>query len=190
MEVIKTPIPGVVVVIPAVFKDKRGFFLESYRADRYEECGIPARFVQDNHSKSVKSTLRGLHFQNPKSQGKLVRVVQGEVFDVAVDVRLDSPTFGKHYATVLSAENMRQMYVPEGFAHGFCVMSETAEFEYKCTDLYAPECEVGIRWDDPMLAIEWPVEAPLLSEKDMTYPLLEDVPENLLPKYVGGESNA
>lgn len=183
MEVLKTPVEGVVVVVPAVYRDERGFFVETYRADRYEQVGVPARFVQDNHSKSRRGTLRGLHFQHPHAQGKLVRVVQGEVFDVAVDIRVGSPTFGKYYGTILSSENMRQMYVPEGFAHGFCVISETAEFEYKCTDTYAPECEGGIRWDDPQLGIEWPLDRPLLSDKDKAYPVLRDIPERLLPRY-------
>ncbi len=184
MKVITTSIPGVVVVVPSVIRDDRGFFFESYRADEYERFGIPARFVQDNHSKSVKGTMRGLHFQNPHSQGKLVRVTRGEAFDVAVDIRMGSPTFGEHYTTLLSSENMHQIYIPEGFAHGFCALSETLELEYKCTDFYAPEDEMGIRWDDPDLAIEWPVKNPILSKKDTAYQYLKNLSESGLPKYI------
>jgi dTDP-4-dehydrorhamnose 3,5-epimerase len=180
---IETSLPGVIIVEPNVFKDQRGFFLETYRADLFEQHGVPARFIQDNHSKSVRGTLRGLHFQCPHGQGKLVRVTQGEVFDVAVDVRAGSPTFGKWFGTTLSAENMRQMYIPTGFAHGFCVLSDTAEFQYKCTDFYAPDCELGVRWDDPAIAIEWPVRTPLLSAKDQAYPCLSEIPANRLPPY-------
>lgn len=183
MKLIDTNLPGVIVIVPDIYRDERGFFLESYNANKYEELGITARFVQDNHSKSVKGTLRGLHFQNPKSQGKLVRVIQGEVFDVAVDIRVGSPTFKKWFGTVLNAENMHQMYIPAGFAHGFCVMSETAEFEYKCTDFYAPECEIGIAWNDPDVAIEWPVKTPLLSKKDSANSRLSEIPRSKLPNY-------
>jgi len=182
---IETTIEDVVLLEPKVFRDERGFFLETYRADKYEQLGVGKRFVQDNHSKSMKGTLRGLHFQKPHSQGKLVRVTQGEVYDVAVDIRVGSPTFGMCFGTILTSENMHQMFVPEGFAHGFCVLSETAEFEYKCTDFYAPESEFGIRWDDPDLNIAWPIERPLLSAKDKDYPFLKDIPENVLPRYEG-----
>jgi len=166
MRVFTTPLPGVLVIEPTVFEDARGFFFESYHYKRYVEHGIAATFVQDNHSRSVKNTLRGLHYQVNPGQGKLVRVVVGEVFDVAVDIRFGSPTFGKWFGTFLSAENKKQMYIPVGFAHGFCVTSEVAEFEYKCTDYYSPKDERGILWNDPDLAIDWPVKEPILSEKD------------------------
>lgn len=184
MKLIETNLPGVVVVVPDVMKDERGFFLESYNANKYEKLGITTRFVQDNHSRSVKGTLRGLHFQNPKGQGKLVRVIQGEVFDVAVDVRAGSPTFKKWFGTILNDQNMHQMYIPAGFAHGFVVLSDTAEFEYKCTEFYAPECEMGIAWNDPDIAIDWPVKTPLLSAKDKSYPPLSQIPAGKLPLYV------
>ena len=166
MRVFTTPLSGVLVIEPTVFEDARGFFFESYHYKRYVEHGITATFVQDNHSRSVKNTLRGLHYQVNPGQGKLVRVVVGEVFDVAVDIRFGSPTFGKWYGTFLSAQNKKQMYIPVGFAHGFCVTSEVAEFEYKCTDYYSPKDERGILWNDPDLAIDWPVTEPILSEKD------------------------
>ena len=185
MKRIKTPLSEVLIIEPDVYRDERGFFLESYRIDKFEELGIGARFVQDNHSKSVKGTLRGLHFQNPHAQGKLVRVTQGEVFDVAVDIRVGSPTFGKWFGTVLNAENMHMMYIPEGFAHGFCVLSDTAEFQYKCTGLYAPDCDRGILWNDPQIGIRWPISDPLLSKKDDMQPRLDDMPRDLLPKYRG-----
>jgi dTDP-4-dehydrorhamnose 3,5-epimerase len=183
LKLIETNLPGVVVVVPDVMRDERGFFLESYNANKYEKLGITARFVQDNHSRSVKGTLRGLHFQNPKGQGKLVRVIQGEVFDAAVDIRAGSPAFGKWSGTILNSENMHQVYIPAGFAHGFCVMSETAELEYKCTEFYAPEYEMGIAWNDPDIAIDWPVKEPLLSKKDKGYPALSSIPVNRLPAF-------
>ena len=166
MKVYTTPISGVLVIEPTVFEDTRGFFFESYNYKRYVDHGIDATFVQDNHSRSVKNTLRGLHYQVNPGQGKLVRVVVGEVFDVAVDIRFGSPTFGQWFGTFLSAENKKQMYIPVGFAHGFCVTSDVAEFEYKCTDYYSPKDERGILWNDPDLAIDWPVKEPILSEKD------------------------
>lgn len=167
---IATPlrIPDVVLIEPKVFGDERGFFFESFNQRQFEEAiGRSVDFVQDNHSKSVKHVLRGLHFQTEQAQGKLVRVVQGEVFDVAVDVRRDSPTFGQWVGTHLSAENKHQLWVPEGFAHGFVVLSDTAEFLYKTTNYYAPQFEAAIRWDDPDIGIEWPFEGePTLSAKD------------------------
>ena len=184
MKVTELGLPGILLIEPKVFEDDRGFFMETFHADRYAEFGIPRNFVQDNHSKSARGTLRGLHYQLGKPQGKLVRVTQGEVFDVAVDVRSGSPNFGKWAGTMLTETNKHQLYIPEGFAHGFCVMSETAEFLYKCTDFYAPEEERGIRWDDPGLAIDWPVANPLLSEKDRNYPLLSEAGEDL-PRYEG-----
>ena len=162
-------IPDVLLIEPKVFGDDRGFFFESFNQQRFNEAtGLDLKFVQDNHSKSVKSVLRGLHYQvPPKAQGKLVRVVAGEVFDVAVDIRKDSPTYGKWVGEVLSADNKRQLWIPPGLAHGFLVLSETAEFLYKTTDYYAPELERCIRWDDPYLAITWPIEGePVLSGKD------------------------
>jgi len=168
MTIIPTDIPDVLIIEPQVFGDERGFFMESFNQRRWEELtGLKKTFVQDNHSRSVKGVLRGLHYQTGQPQGKLLRVVQGEVFDVAVDLRKSSSTFGKWVACNLSAQNKRQFWVPEGFAHGFLVLSETAEFLYKTTDYYAPEFEQCIRWDDPELAIAWPLnDHPLLSAKD------------------------
>ncbi|CAG0964012.1 dTDP-4-dehydrorhamnose 3,5-epimerase [Myxococcaceae bacterium] len=166
MKVIETEIPGVLVVEPKVFRDPRGFFVETYHADRYRAAGIDAVFVQDNHSKSERGTLRGLHAQEHHPQAKLVRVIEGEIFDVAVDIRVGSPTFGRHVSVTLGAGDQRQIYVPVGFAHGFCVLSETAQVEYKCTDFYHPEDELRVLWNDPEIAIRWPIEKPLLSEKD------------------------
>ncbi|UXI00521.1 dTDP-4-dehydrorhamnose 3,5-epimerase [Photobacterium sp. TY1-4] len=170
MKVIDTKIPDVKIIEPSVFGDERGFFMETWQQKKFEELvtGKPTPFVQDNHSKSKKGILRGLHYQTENTQGKLVRVVSGEVFDVAVDVRKDSPTFGQWVGVYLSAENKRQLWVPEGFAHGFYVTSDEAEFVYKCTDYYNPQAEHSILWNDPELGIEWPllVEQPSLSEKD------------------------
>jgi len=166
VKVIETDLPGVLLVEPRVFRDPRGFFLETWHAERYREAGIDARFVQDNHSQSARGTLRGLHAQEHHPQAKLVRVVEGEIWDVAVDIRLGSPTFGRHVSARLGAEDQRQIFVPEGFAHGFCVLSERAQVEYKCTDYYHPEDELRILWNDPELAIPWPVEEPVLSTKD------------------------
>jgi len=169
MEVINTSIDDVKIIQPQVFGDERGFFMETYRASIMDDLTGGKPFVQDNHSKSTKGILRGLHYQLQQTQGKLVRIVQGTVFDVAVDMRKDSPTFGQWVGEVLSAENKKQLWVPEGFAHGFYVMSETAEFVYKCTDYYAPKHEHSLIWNDPTVGIEWPLvdgEAPLLSPKD------------------------
>jgi dTDP-4-dehydrorhamnose 3,5-epimerase len=171
MKVTPTAIPDVLLIEPKVFGDARGFFFESYNRQLFKAAtGLDADFVQDNHSKSAKNVLRGLHYQlAPKAQGKLVRVVQGEVFDVAVDIRKSSPTFGRWAGEILSADNKRQLWIPPGFAHGFLTLSDTAEFLYKTTDYYAPEYERCIRWDDPSLGIKWPVhEAPLVSTKDAT----------------------
>ena len=169
MKVIETDIPDVKIIEPAVFGDERGFFMETWNQNKFEELvtGKLTQFVQDNHSKSKKGILRGLHYQTENTQGKLVRVVSGEVFDVAVDIRKDSPTFGKWVGVYLSAENKRQLWIPEGFAHGFYVTSDEAEFVYKCTDYYNPSAENSILWDDTTLAIEWPItEMPILSDKD------------------------
>jgi dTDP-4-dehydrorhamnose 3,5-epimerase len=177
VKVTPTEIPGVLIIEPKVFGDERGFFLETFNAQRYAEAGIPGPFVQDNYSRSVKGTLRGLHFQEPQPQGKLVQVVAGAVWDVAVDIRKGSPTFGKWVGVELSADNKRQFWVPPGFAHGFYVLSESADFQYKCTALYAPQNDRGLRWDDPELAITWPLSGPpKLSAKDAAAPLLKDAP--------------
>ena len=174
MNVIETLIPDVKIIEPKVFGDERGFFLETFQAERYaQQLGIELVFVQDNHSRSTYGVLRGLHFQKQKPQGKLVRVVRGEVFDVAVDIRPDSATYGRSVSVFLSEENKRQFWVPPGFAHGFVVTSESADFEYKCTDYYDPTDEGAIRWDDPVLAIDWPVENPILSGKDTDAPLFK-----------------
>ena len=166
--------PEVLLIEPAVFADARGFFMETFHADKFARQGLPTRFVQDNHSRSVRGVLRGLHYQLHHPQGKLVRVVSGEVFDVAVDIRKGSPMFGKWVGAILSEDNQQQLYVPPGFAHGFCTLSEQADFLYKCTDLYAPGDEYGIAWDDPELAVEWPQLDYLLSDKDLENPKLSD----------------
>ena len=183
MNVIETSLPGVMIVEPKVFGDERGFFMETYNAERYRQYGLPGDFLQDNLSYSSRGVLRGLHFQNPNQQGKLVYILEGEVFDVAVDIRLGSPHFGRWFGTTLSAEDKRQLYVPEGFAHGFVVTSETALFAYKCTDRYNSAAESSILYDDPRIGIEWPVDSPSLSEKDAAAPTLAQMPEERLPKY-------
>ncbi|HEC84839.1 MAG TPA: dTDP-4-dehydrorhamnose 3,5-epimerase [Thioploca sp.] len=176
MKVIETAIPGVLLIEPKVFGDSRGFFFESFQAARYAEAGIKGPFVQDNHSRSAKGVLRGLHFQKQYPQGKLVYVTSGTVFDVAVDIRKDSPTFGQWVGVTLSADEHQQFYVPPGLAHGFCVLSDTAEFQYKCTDYYHPEDEGCIRWDDPDIGIQWPLtEEPKLSAKDANALYLKDL---------------
>ncbi len=183
MKVTQTELPGVLLLEPPRFGDDRGFFMEVFHARKYAEAGITGPFVQDNFSRSVKGTLRGLHFQEPHPQGKLVQVLAGAVFDVAVDIRRGSPHFGRWVGVELSADNRRQLWVPPGFAHGFCVLSERADFHYKCTDFYQPASERGIAWNDPDLGIAWPVTAPLLSAKDAVAPRLQDAP--LLPVYAG-----
>lgn len=173
MNVIETEIPDIKIIEPKIFRDERGFFYESFNQKTFSEAiGHPVTFVQDNHSRSVKNTLRGLHYQlPPHAQGKLVRATLGEVFDVAVDIRKSSPTFGHWVGVHLSAENKRQLWIPAGFAHGFLVLSDVAEFQYKCTDFYAPECEGSIRWDDSTLNIDWPFEGePIVSAKDREAP--------------------
>jgi dTDP-4-dehydrorhamnose 3,5-epimerase len=182
MRVVPTRVPEVLIIEPDVYSDARGFFLETYHAARYRANGIEGPFVQDNHSRSVAGTLRGLHLQVGRPQGKLVRVISGEIYDVGVDVRRGSPTFGQWAGTILSADNFRQCYIPPGFAHGFCVLSAIAEVEYKCTDLYDPASEIGVAWDDPALGITWPVEQPLLSERDRRHPILSKQTERL-PAY-------
>jgi dTDP-4-dehydrorhamnose 3,5-epimerase len=183
MKVHAGKIPGVRIVEPSVHGDERGFFMESYSRDRYAEAGIPGEFVQDNVSLSAKGILRGLHLQHPNAQGKLCFVLEGEVFDVAVDVRVGSPTFGQWEGVTLSSENKRQLYVPPGFAHGFCVLSERAMFSYKCSDFYAARSEIGVAWDDPEIGIEWPIQSPRLSDKDQQNRRLQDIPADTLPHY-------
>jgi len=175
VQVIPTDLDGVVIVEPRVFEDARGFFMETYNARAFAEAGLPAHFVQDNHSRSVRGVLRGLHFQYPTWQGKLVRAIQGEIFDVAVDIRPGSPSRGRWFGAVLSAANRLQLYVPEGFAHGFCVLSETAEICYKCTTLYVPAEDAGVAWDDPDIGIDWPIDVPILSDKDRGAPRLSEL---------------
>jgi dTDP-4-dehydrorhamnose 3,5-epimerase len=186
MNVVETNLPGVLIVEPDVFGDERGFFMETWNGKRYEEAGLPGRFVQDNLSYSARGVLRGLHFQNPQPQGKLVSVLRGEVFDVAVDIRVGSPTFGEWTGVTLSAENKRQFYVPPDFAHGFLVTGEDALFFYKCTDYYAPSAEGIVLWNDPEIGIEWPTDAPTLSERDGKAPPLREMPEGSLPRYPAG----
>lgn len=184
MKFLPTAIPDVVVVEPAVFKDDRGFFLEVYHQKKFEDGGLPGTFVQDNHSYSIRGTLRGLHAQLRNPQGKLVRAVVGEIFDVAVDIRPGSPTFGKWVAEVLSGDNFRQLWVPPGFAHGFLVLSETAHVQYKCTELYDRDDEIAVLWNDRQIGIEWPaqdLEAPLLSPKDAAAPPLAKILHRLSP---------
>lgn len=184
MKVESTSLPGVLLIEPKVFGDHRGYFFESWNRKNFEEQGIRLDFVQDNLSFSRQGILRGLHFQKPNSQGKLVQVLQGEVFDVAVDIRLGSPHFGQWFGVHLSAENHKQLYVPEGFAHGFCVLSDAALFSYKCTDTYNPKAEYSLRYDDPDIGIRWPIEAaPTLSAKDADALCLKDFPTELLPEY-------
>ncbi len=175
MNIIPTSIRGLLIVEPKVFEDKRGYFLETYHQERFQSAGLNATFVQDNLSFSKMGTLRGLHFQITRPQDKLVQVVTGEIFDVAVDIRPQSPTFGKWSGTLLSEENKRQLFIPGGFAHGFCVLSESAHVAYKCSDYYKPEDEGGILWSDPAIAIDWPVKNPTLSDKDRHYPCLADL---------------
>lgn len=182
LQVIPQEIPEVKLVIPDVFGDSRGFFQETFRAEKYRDAGIAVTFVQDNWSRSVKGTLRGLHYQLPNPQDKLVWVVRGEIYDVAVDVRLGSPTFGKWVAAILSEANHHQFFVPAGFAHGFCVLSDEADFMYKCSTTYSPKDEKGILWSDPALAIPWPVTDPILSKRDRVMRTLAGMPADELPR--------
>lgn len=183
MKVIQTALPGVVVIEPQVHGDARGFFYESYNAEKYKTSGLDLKFVQSNVSRSAHGVLRGLHYQWPNPQGKLVSVLEGEVYDVAVDIRAGSPTFGRWAAAILSADNKRHFWVPEGFAHGFAVLSEFATFTYLCTALYERAADASIRWNDAEIAVDWPLSAPLLSEKDERAPFLRDVPPEKLPRY-------
>jgi len=183
VKVVETRLQGCKILEPAVFGDARGYFFESWNAGRFAEHGLPAAFVQSNISSSSRGVLRGLHYQWPRSQGKLVTVLEGEVYDVAVDIRRGSPTFGQWEALVLSAENRRQFWIPEGFAHGFAVLSETALFHYLCTDVYVKEADAAVRWNDADIAVDWPVSAPTLSAKDENAPFLKDIDEDRLPVY-------
>ncbi len=183
MKVKELDLPGVLLIEPIVYGDERGFFLETFSVSRYAEIGVIGPFVQDNISRSRRGVLRGLHLQCPHAQAKLVSVYEGEVFDVAADVRIGSPTFGKWCAASISAENKRQLYVPPDFAHGFVVISETALFSYKCTDYYHPETERSVRWDDPRLGVEWPISDVELSQKDREAPTLDAIDQALLPRY-------
>ncbi|MHA6204610.1 dTDP-4-dehydrorhamnose 3,5-epimerase [Dyella soli] len=184
MKVIETALPGALVIEPRVFGDSRGYFYESFHKEKFRDIGLDVRFVQSNVSSSTRGVVRGLHYQWPNPQGKLVSVLQGEVYDVAVDIRRGSPTFGQWTGVMLTADNHRHFWVPEGFAHGFCVVSETALFTYQCTALYDPSADRAVHWDDAALGIDWPVSEPLLSEKDIKAPSLADVPAHLLPEYV------
>ncbi len=181
MKVVRTGIPDVVIIEPTIFGDPRGFFLESFQSQRYAEVGIDKPFLQDNLSRSSRGVLRGLHVQNPKAQGKLVTVLRGRVLDVAVDVRKYSPTFGEHVAVELNEQNRRQLWIPRGFAHGFLVLSETADFFYKCDEYYSPETQLVIRWNDPELAIDWGIDKPTVSDRDAAGCRLSEV--DALPEY-------
>lgn len=183
MKVLQTKIPGLLVIEPDVFGDERGFFMETWNGQRYRSMGIDVDFVQDNMSFSSCGVLRGLHYQEPDAQAKLVYVLQGRVFDVAVDIRAGSPSFGKWHGVELSSENKRQMYIPEGFAHGFCVLSETVLFAYKCSNYYSPASEGGIAWNDPDIGVDWPIKEPVLSDRDKKHPLLKDIDRHRLPKW-------
>ena len=183
MKLIETDLPGCVVLEPQVFGDERGYFYESFNNDKLAQLGLKPAFVQGNVSRSMRGVLRGLHYQWPRPQGKYVSVLEGEVWDVAVDIRRGSPHFGKWTAVLLTAENRRHFWIPEGFAHGFVVLSETALFTYLCTATYEPAADANIRWDDAGLAIDWPVSAPLLSGKDAKAPFLADIPQERLPTY-------
>ncbi|MBC8216374.1 MAG: dTDP-4-dehydrorhamnose 3,5-epimerase [Candidatus Marinimicrobia bacterium] len=183
MRIEETSIEGVVIVYPKVHKDARGYFFENYREDVYRQFGLPTKFVQDNQAFSHKNSLRGLHYQLKHPQGKLVRVTQGAVYDVAVDIRKGSPTYKQYIGATLSDENHKMMYIPEGFAHGYLVLSETAIFQYKCTDIFHPEDEYGLKWNDSAIGIDWEIAEPVLSEKDSNLPLLKDLNQRHLPIY-------
>lgn len=184
MKLIETDLPGCIVIEPRVFGDERGFFYESFNAQRFADAGLHLQFAQSNVSASTRGVLRGLHYQWPNPQGKLVSVLEGEVYDVAVDIRRGSPTFGRWTAVMLTAENKRHFWIPEGFAHGFAVVSERAVFTYQCTTVYDAAADAGIRWNDAALGIDWPVADPQLSGKDAVAPFLADVPAERLPQYV------
>ena len=180
MKVETTPLEGVLLITPQIFGDERGFFMETYNAAKTADLGVPELFVQDNHSRSTKGVLRGLQYQYPQWQGKLVRTIAGEIFDVAVDIRANSPTYGQWFGAFLNDENKQQLYIPAGFAHGFCVTSDIADVAYKCTSDYQPDQDVGIRWDDPDVGINWPIKEPILSEKDNDTPFLKNIEPRLV----------
>jgi dTDP-4-dehydrorhamnose 3,5-epimerase len=181
VEIKQLTLPGVFLIEPKCFEDNRGYFMETYHQQKYQKAGIDQAFVQDNHSHSTRGVLRGLHYQLKHPQGKLIYTVTGTIFDVAVDIRKGSPTFGQWTGAELSAENKRQIYIPQGFAHGFVVLSESADVIYKCTDLYTPGDEYGVLWSDPEIGINWPVGNPILSQKDIENPSLNEISESLLP---------
>ena len=183
MKVTETKLEGALIFEPQIFGDDRGFFMETWNYQRYKEAGLDVKFIQSNLSKSAKGVLRGLHFQNPNPQGKLVQILTGEVFDVAVDIRQGSPTFGQWHGEILSGDNNKQFYIPEGFAHGFCVLSETAIFSYMCTNVYDPISDNSLLWNDPEIKIDWPIENPLLSDKDKNALTLNKINPQKLPKY-------
>jgi dTDP-4-dehydrorhamnose 3,5-epimerase len=182
MRIVQTSLPGALVIEPQVFDDARGFFYESYNKDKYRAAGLTAEFVQSNVSRSSKGVLRGLHYQWPDPQGKLVSVLEGEVFDVAVDIRRNSPTFGQWTGVMLTADNHRHFWIPEGFAHGFCVLSESATFTYQCSAPYNRAADAGVRWNDADIGIDWPLAQPILSEKDERAPYLREVSPERLPR--------
>jgi dTDP-4-dehydrorhamnose 3,5-epimerase len=184
---LNTGLPEVILLEPHIHRDSRGFFLESWQRRTFARLGLDKEFVQDNLVHSRRGVLRGLHYQYPRQQGKLVQTLVGEIFDVAVDIRPDSPTFGQWYGGSLSAENRRQLYIPAGYAHGYCVLGEEALVLYKCTEYYAPEDEGGILWNDPDLAIDWPLDQPVISPKDEELPRLADIPRQRLPRFTGGD---
>jgi len=190
MNIEQTRLPGVVVLSPRVYRDPRGFFMETWNKERYADEGLPASFVQDNLSESRLGVLRGLHYQHPAAQGKLLQVLHGEIYDVAVDIRRGSPTFGQWVGVVLSSDNQRQIYVPEGFAHGFVVTSDSALFSYKCTDLYRPQNEGTVLWNDPDLGIDWPIAEPILSPKDIAGLPLKEIRADRLPDFDAAELDA
>ncbi len=185
VKMIETNLPGVVIIESDLYTDQRGFFRELYNRKKYEEAGFTRHFVQDNHSHSKKGVLRGLHYQLKQQQGKLVTVITGEIYDVAVDIRKGSPTFGKWMGVHLSDKENKQLFIPEGFAHGFCVLTQTADVHYKCTDLHLQGGGYGVLWSDPGVGIEWPISDVLVSRKDQNAPLLEDIPQVHLPDYKG-----
>jgi len=185
MKIINTKLDGVLIIDPSVYSDKRGFFMETYNRDRYKAEGIAEEFVQDNFSYSVQGTLRGLHYQYPHAQAKLVQVMDGEIYDIAVDIRQGSPSFGQWTGVRLSGENKRQFFIPEGFAHGFEVLSKTVMFTYKCSEFYFPECEKGIIWNDPDIGVEWSMTEPILSDRDKKLPFLKDIDPVILQDIEG-----
>lgn len=187
MNCIETGIPGLLIIEPDVHGDSRGFFMETWHSERYAEAGLPPRFVQSNVSRSTAGVVRGLHYQYPNPQGKLVQALEGRIFDVAVDIRTDSPTFREWVGVELSAQNHRQLYVPEGFAHGFCVLDDIATISYMCTRAFSPEADAAIAWNDPDIGVEWPLQPQSLSAKDSAAPRLAEVPVDQLPRIGSGE---